>query len=138
MQDKTQRGDFMTYPTDKLLAVIDSPKDVAAALDDLQAAGVGRDEVTVSVGEAEARRLDGSGERHGFKGRLLRALQQGAGDVEVKHFKRYEQELLDGHYLVEVPAKDGERRGRVHQILKTHGAHFINYYGSWAVEDLEP
>ena len=128
---------FMTYPTNKVLAVIDTPESVGEALDALAKTGVERDEILVSYGEQEARRIDASGERHGFKGRLLRALQQ-AGDVEVKHFARYQDELGKGRYLLEVPAKDAERRGRVHEVLRSHGGHFINYYGSWAVENLEP
>jgi hypothetical protein len=52
--------------------------------------------------------------------------------------KRLQQELLAGHYFVAVASKDGQARERVHEVLKSHGVHFINFYGRWAAEALEP
>lgn len=43
-----------------------------------------------------------------------------------------------GHYSIGVGAKDGEARERVCEILKSHNGHFINFYGQWAAEALEP
>ena len=52
--------------------------------------------------------------------------------------RRLEQELHAGHHLIGAIARDGERRERACGILKSHGGHFINFYGRWAAEALEP
>ncbi|HEV2764882.1 MAG TPA: hypothetical protein VGV38_18010 [Pyrinomonadaceae bacterium] len=43
-----------------------------------------------------------------------------------------------GHYGIGVRSKGGEARERVREILKSYGGHFINFYGPWAAEALEP
>ena len=52
--------------------------------------------------------------------------------------KLHEQELLAGHFGIGVTAKEGRDREEVRRILKSHNGHFINYYGNWAMEKLEP
>jgi hypothetical protein len=52
--------------------------------------------------------------------------------------RRVEQELRASHYLIGVVAKDGEARERAREILKSHGGHFISFYGQFAAEGLEP
>lgn len=58
--------------------------------------------------------------------------------MEPVQIKRVEQELLAGHFFVTVDAIKPEAREQVREILKSHDGHFINFYGQWAVEVLEP
>ena len=60
-----------------------------------------------------------------------------AGDFEAEHVRRYEQEVLAGHFAVGVEATEPEAREKVREILKAHNGHFINFYGQWAIEMLE-
>ena len=134
--DIHQDSDFIFYPTNKVVGIIDEPDDCKAALLDLRAAGFTADEVEVLTGEEGAHRVDPTGEEHGRLGRIVRWLQK-FGDMEPVHVKRHEQELLAGHYGIGVIAKEPETREKVLKILKTHRGHFINFYGKWMIEALE-
>ena len=46
--------------------------------------------------------------------------------------------LLAGHFGIGVTAKEEEDRNKVRDILKSHNGHFVNFYGRWVMEPLEP
>lgn len=129
-------SDFIFYPTNKVVGIIDDPSDCKAALHDLRQAGFKADEIEVLSGEEGAHRIDPTGEEHGALGRFVRWLDK-AGDMEPEHVKRHEQEMLAGHFGIGVSAKEPEAREKVREILKSHNGHFINFYGQWAIEGLE-
>ena len=131
-------SDFIFYPINKVVGIIDDPGDVEAALRELRAAGFTADEIEVLTGEAGAHRLDVRGEAHGPLARSVRALQKLLGDYEGAHVRRHEREFLAGHYGVGVTAAKPERREKVLEILKSHRGHFINFYGPLSMEVLEP
>ena len=130
-------SDFILYPTNKVIGIIDDPGDCKAALKDLKAAGFTPEEIEVLSGEEGAHRLDPTGEDHGPLARFARWIQK-AGDMEAEHVIRHEQEVLAGHFGIGVSAKEPEAREKVRKILKAHKGHFINFYGQWAIEGLEP
>lgn len=131
-------SDFIFYPTNKVVGIIDDPNDVKAALRDLRAAGFTADEIEVLTGQAGAHRIDVRGEEHGPLARFVRSIQKLLGDYEPVHVRRHEQEFLAGHYGIGVTATEREKREKVLEILKSHRGHFINFYGPWAMEVLEP
>jgi hypothetical protein len=131
-----ETSDFIYYPTDKVVGIIDDPDDAQAAVSDLKAAGFTADEIEVLAGEQGARRIDSTGREHGVLARIVRSIQK-IGNYESDHVKRHEQELLAGHFGVGVTAKKEKDRERVRQILKSHNAHFINFYGRWAMQRLD-
>lgn len=99
-----------TYPTNKVVGIIDDPNDVKAALLDLKAAGVSADEIEVQTGEEGAHRIDVTGEDHGPLARFVRTVQKVLGHYEPVHVRRREQEFLGGHYGIGVTAKKPEER----------------------------
>ncbi len=132
-----ENPDFIAYPSNKVVGFIDDPSDTQAALRDLNAAGFTADEIEVLTGEQGARRIDVTGREHGPLARIVRSIQK-LGDYESKHVRRHEKELLAGHFGIGVTAKRESDRQKVWQILKSHNGHFINYYGEWAMEILDP
>ena len=131
-------SDFIYYPTNKVVGIIDDPNDAKAALLDLKAAGFTADEIEVLTGEEGAHRIDVTGEDHGPLARFVRSVQKVLGHYEPVHVRRHEQEFLAGHYGIGVTAKKPEAREKVCQILKSHNGHFINFYGEWAMEVMAP
>jgi len=129
--------DFIFYPTNKVVGIIDDPSDASAALDELEAAGFPPEDVDVLTGEEGVHRIDVTGEQHGLLARIVRILDK-AGDMEPEHLKRHEDEMRAGHFGIGVTAKELKAREQVHQILKSHNGHFINFYGPWAIKSLEP
>jgi hypothetical protein len=130
-----EAGAFLTYPTNKLIGVIADAPQAKAAIEALHGAGFVEDGVDLLCGPEGARRLDVSGKAHGVLARLYRFIE-GFGDMEHPHLQRYEQELLAGHCVITVEARDPERREQARQIVKTHDGYFMNFYGRWHVEGL--
>lgn len=135
--DRGERSDFISYPTNKVVGFINDPSDAQAAVRDLHAAGFTADEIEVLTGEEGAHRIDVTGREHGILARIVRSIQK-IGDYESEHVRRHEQELLAGHFGIGVTAKREKDREQVRRILKSHNGHFINVYGEWAMEKLDP
>ena len=136
--DKSTDSEFTFVPTNKVVGIIDDASHTQAALEDLRAAGFTADEVELLTDDEGSRRVDMSDVRQ-VSVHIYRPTQKPPAYYDAPGLlKRIEQELLAGHYFIAVAGKDGEARERVHELLKSHGGHFINFYGRWAAESLEP
>jgi hypothetical protein len=56
---------------------------------------------------------------------------------QLPDFVLYERALRDGRSVVIVEAPSDAEKRRAHEILRAHGAHFTNYYGRFATEELD-
>jgi hypothetical protein len=125
-------GHTLRNLTNRVLAVIDDAQHADAAVDTLERAGIAEQELATLTGVEGAREIDAAGVHSGPMTHVLRALQ--SVTVEGHHLRRYEAELASGHHVVDVRAHGREEREAVVQILRSHGAHFINAYGPWTIE----
>jgi hypothetical protein len=130
-------GWLLGYPTDHLMGVLPSPAAADAAVAELVAVGFDPTAIRVLVGEAAGARIDGRGTHHGIVARLYRLVQFTQMD-QAPDFRRYELEARRGHPVVAVKETDPARRNRIRAILRSHGAHFTNFYGRFATETLDP
>lgn len=125
---------FTFDPINKVVGVIDDARDVEDALLACRNAGFATDEIELLTDEDGAQRIDANGVMvHVF---LSTQRVPAFYDAPVIA-SRIEQELRAGHHLLGVTAKDGDARERAREILKSHGGHFINFYGRWAAEALD-
>jgi hypothetical protein len=124
------------YPTNRLVAVIDDPADAAAAMAELTAGGIPMRDLDLLRGEEGADRMDGTGAVAGWLGRLRRAFDFTLMD-QLVDFAAYERALRDGRAVVMVHVHGDRPKAAAHQVLKRHGAHFVNYYGRFATEELD-
>lgn len=129
-------GRFIGYPTGWILGVVDEPQDAAGIDTELAAAGIGHDDRMILTGAEGAQRLDGLGSQSGFLARMRRATQYLAMD-QMPDFLMYEVALREGRVVVGVRPDDAERPAAI-EVLKRHGAHFINRFGSWSTEEVLP
>jgi len=136
--DANDESDFIPYPTNRVVGIIDDVANVQGALRDLKAAGFTADDIRVLSGKAGAHRIDVKGDEHGRWAHVARSVQELLGSYEIRHETRDEEELLAGHFGIGVITRHTVDREKVRQILKAHHGHFINYYGRWVVEYLEP
>ena len=127
-------GQTLRNLTNRVMAVIDDAESAQAAVDTLERAGVPERELTAFSGTDGAREIDSEGTHSGGVKHALRALQRLT--VEGHHLRRYEAELARGHLVVDVAVHGRQKRDRVVQILRSHGAHFINAYGQWTIESV--
>ena len=130
--------EFTFDPTNKIIGIIDDPTATKTAVRDLRAAGFAADEIEVVMGKEGAQQVDLTGEDHEASIHIVSTQKPPAYYDAPVIIKKVEEEMLAGHYLVGVSAKETEARERALGILKSNGGHFINFYGRWAAESLEP
>ena len=68
--------DFLTYPTNKVLGILNTPQELHGAVTKLNSAGFEKERVQVLCGEKGAERLDVAGERHGFLAKVYRTVEK--------------------------------------------------------------
>jgi hypothetical protein len=125
------------YPTNHVLAVIDSADQLLSAARALKDGGFLDSEIEVTCGQAAADALDANTGRTGLAHLAIRLAERlGATDEEMETKERYEQALRDGRFVVSVPTPTEERKQRAAQILRDHGAYFVNFMGRFAIEVL--
>jgi hypothetical protein len=137
--DRGANSKFIFNPTNKVIGIIDDAGDAEAALRDLRLAGFTAGEVELLTDEKGAQRIDAIGEGREVLVHIIHSTQKPQDYYDApKIVRQIEQELKAGHYGIGVAAKETEARERVRVILKSHNGHFINFYGQWAAEALEP
>ena len=128
---------FIGYPTDWTLAVMDDAVEAEAAGAELLQEGISSDDVIVMAGHESIERMKRLGTSTGLPARLRRAMQFVTMD-QLPDLHVYETALDDQHAVVGVRVADRVQRRRAIEILRRHGAHFINRFGAWATEEIAP
>jgi hypothetical protein len=123
--------------TNRLLAVLDTDAAAAAATAALAAEGFGAEAVLVLSGERDAGRIDSLGNAGGSWARLRRLLSFTLADQMVD-LAVYVAALRDGRTVVAVLAPGEDARARARRALAGAGAHFVNFFGRFATEDMVP
>jgi hypothetical protein len=121
----------------RLMAVVDQPAAGTAAAAALVEAGFPRDAVVVLLGDADADRMDSLGKAGGLLARVWRMVQFTQMDQMVD-LAVYEAALRDGRAVVAVHARPVADRDRARQALVAAGAHFMNFFGRIATEEISP
>ena len=125
------------YPTNHVVAVVDTPEQLTAAVNALKRAGFPESEVVVGCGQDVADAVHASTGRSGLAGLAIRVAQRlGASTEETELKDRYEEALRDGKIVVSVLTPDGERKERAAEILGEHGARVVNFFGRFAIEGM--
>jgi hypothetical protein len=127
--------EFIAYPTNRVLGTVDDLGAAHAVVEALLEAEFDSDEIDILYGEEGMLRLDPTGEKHGVLARVLRTAFQ--WNEEDKYLRQHVEDLLAGHFVIMVLAKEPEKREKVREILKSHGGHFIKFFGNWAIQSLD-
>ena len=133
---ETTDGGFIAYPTNRVAGTITDTDEAKRAVEDLVAAGFDREDIDVLHGKQDLRRLDPAGAEHGLFAKLQRSLVRGAVGLEFKHLTHHVEDLEAGRFVVMVLARERGSRDVAAEILHTHGAEFVGFYGRWAYESL--
>jgi hypothetical protein len=126
---------MITYPTNRLLGVVDDPAAVTPITRALAEAGVPADAVDVLVGEAGVDRLGRLGARASPLSRLVRLVQFMTMD-QTPDFLVYERALRDGRAVLAVRARGRDGMLPAADVLRRHDAHFLNWFGRFVTEEL--
>jgi hypothetical protein len=126
---------MITYPTQRLLGVIDDPARAAEAAAALAAAGFAPADILVLAGSDGREELAHLGSRPGPLSRLVRAIQFMSMD-QLPDFLVYERAIEDGRAVVAVRIVDKARIDVVREVLERFDAHFLNYFGRLSTEEI--
>jgi hypothetical protein len=127
-------GDFVAYPTDRVVGTIADAPTARAAVEQLLAAGVNQEDIDILHGEEGLHRLDPDGVEHGFWAHFQRTVIRLAGPAEESvYLRRHVDDVREGRFVIMVLAEGRDRRELVAGILNNHGAEFVGFYGvfSW-------
>jgi hypothetical protein len=126
---------MITYPTRRLLGVIDDPARAREAVAALEATGVPAADVRLLEGADGRAQLATLGSDPNVLSRLVRAIQFMSMD-QLPDFLVYERAIEDGRAVlaVHVPDRDAMLRARV--VMERFGAHFLNHFGRLQTEEL--
>ena len=123
------------YPTNHVLAILDTSDQVARAVDALANNAFLESEVELNRGAEFADRLGSTTGRRGLSDWFIRLFQSvGLKNAETELKDHYEQALRDGHAIIAVLTPTDERKDLAVQLLRGCGARFINYFGRLNVE----
>jgi hypothetical protein len=123
--------------TNRLLAVLDTAEAATAATAALAAQGFAGEAVQVLAGGADADRIDSLGNVGGTWARVRRLLSFTVADQMVD-LAVYVAALRDGRTVVSVLVRGDEDKARARHALAGAGAHFVNFFGRFATEDIVP
>jgi hypothetical protein len=123
--------------TNRLMAVLDSTEAADDATAALARDGFAGDAVLVLRGDRDADRIDSLGNAGGAWVRARRLLSFTIADQMVD-LAVYEAALRDGRTVVSVRVDGGGERERAKRALAGTGAHFVNFFGRFATEDIVP
>jgi len=127
------------YPTNHLLAVVDTREQALAAVAALTSGGFMDSEIQFGTGAANADELDASTGRSGLAGMLIRLAERiGVTDEEMETKDRYEHAMRDNRFVLVVMAPTDERKHRATQILREQGAHTMTYFNKHSLEYITP
>ena len=124
------------YPTGWTLAVIDDEEIAQGTATALREHGCATGDVLVIAGTDASAKLRRLGASSGILARARRAVQFMAMD-QLPDLYVYEAALTQGHALIAVRVPSGHRQDVV-EVLRRHGAHFINSFGAWMTSEIEP
>jgi hypothetical protein len=119
----------------RLMAVVDQAEAATTATRELGRAGFPPAAITVLQGDEDADRIDGMGRVGGRWKRAWRLLQFTQTDQMVD-LAIYEAALRHGRLVIAVHARGDRQQATARRILTAAGAHFMNFFGRLATEDI--
>lgn len=131
-------GDFIRYPTNRVVGTISDADDARAALHSLLHAGFEASDIDILHGEKDLHRLDPTGAEHGWLAQFQRTLIRTAGRAEeYQHLSRHVEDVRVGRFVIMVLAAEREKQILAADVLNSHGAEFVVFYGRWAFEGMD-
>jgi predicted SnoaL-like aldol condensation-catalyzing enzyme len=133
-----ESGDFIPYPLERVVGTIADAGNARAAIEGLLREGFQESDIDILRGEEGLHRLDPTGSEHGFFARFQRTLVRALGPTtESMQLSRHVEDVRAGRFVVMVLARERDRRNLAADILNSHGAEFVGFYGKWAWQSLD-
>ena len=125
---------FVSYPEHQVLAILESRDEAARAVREMRNEKL-HDHLNLYHGEIGAAAIDSEGMVHGVGGVTSRSVEHLMTDLD--DLTNYDEAIRSGSVVIAFNGRDAETRRRGAAILKSHGAHDIQYFGPMSVEVLD-
>ena len=132
--DYKDQGDHKN-PVNQVVAIVPREADPQKVVDELHEAGFESDAIGILSGQEDAYKLDAASGRQGWLTKLAQ-IGPGFGDLDAGNLTKYADALQHGQTVIAVVATLGSKRREIADLLKRHGATFINSYGMFSIEGL--
>jgi hypothetical protein len=132
--DYEDQGDLKN-PVNQVVAILPSEADLQKVVADLHMAGFASDDIGVLSGREDAHKLDAASGGEGWLAKLTKIGPE-FGDLDAGNMKDYAEALRHNETVIAVVATLGSKRREIAELLKQHGAKFINSYGMFSIEGL--
>jgi hypothetical protein len=132
--DYEDQGDLKN-PVNQVTAILPHETDVEGLVADLHKIGFAADDIGVLSGQDDAHKLDAASGKQGWLAKLAQ-IGPGMGDLDADNMKDYAEALRHDESVIAVVATLGTKRREIADLLKEHGARFINSYGMFTIEAL--
>jgi hypothetical protein len=129
--------DFLAYPTNRVVGTIADPKRAQAAIEALLQVGFAQPDIDILHGEEDLHRADRPPAEHRFLAQFQRTLIRTLAG-KYNHLRHYVEDVRAGRWVIMVLAKKRNKREIAADVLGAHGAEFIEFYGRWAWQSMEP
>ena len=137
--------DYIAYPTNRVVGTIPDLASARAAIEALLQAGFAQRDIEILHGEEDLHRPDPAGAEHRFLAQFQRTLSRKLTEYkhlrlgeEFEHLRHFIDDVRAGRCVVMVLAKKRDRREAAAEVLCGHGAKFVEFYGRWSWQELEP
>ena len=132
--DYEDQGDLKN-PVNQVVAILPREADLATIIGELHKSGCESDAIGVLSGRQDAHKLDAASGNEGWLAKLAQ-IGPGFGDLDDGNMKDYAEALRHNEMVIAVVAKLGSKRREIADLLKQHGAKFVNSYGLFSIEGL--
>ncbi len=132
----TENEEVANRETSKIIAIFDLEESAKNAYEDLLADGFTAETAETFSGYLGKLELDVKGEHHGMIENIKRKFHHFML-AESLQMDTYSKALNSGNCVVQV-ITDSRNWEKARDILKNNGGHFINFYGLFTTEVLEP
>lgn len=121
-------------PTGRITAIFGSLKDLNEAIPELETLNYRGDDLAIFVGKQAEINLDAKGQFRDIVG--LKLFQNAVCD-EMEMYEQFQKALETGGAVVAVRTGDDEpKKVKVVDVLKSHNARKVNYWGTWTNDAL--
>lgn len=123
------------HPGKHVFGVVDRSVEVERILEEVDRRGVAKSDVQVIADDPGENQEAPAQHQHGALEGVTHTVERLSEEHEFNEL--YQSEVEAGRRLVGIPVSRAIDKDAAQDILHRHGAHFINYYGPWVVEELE-
>ncbi|MDP4218856.1 MAG: hypothetical protein Q8916_05570 [Bacteroidota bacterium] len=124
---------LMTYPSQRVCAIIDERDNASCALDALIKSGTREEDIEILYGKEGIDLLNPGASGHGFFSKIADKFQS-FGELGRKLINSYESALRQGGYVFVIPSYSDADKGHIRSSLESGNAREINFFTSWYVE----